>query len=214
MAKVHTVKQGEHIAGIAAANGFGSVDAIVKHASNRELMQKRTPDALVPGDRLNVPDIKQPSFSVATCKTYEFTIRRPAVKLRVAFQRARGLPCAARGYRASCESGALASGELDADGLLDIALPVTAQRVDITLEATLDEPEQVYRLFVGHLDPVGEYSGLVARLQNLGYLGHAFDDDEGELRAAIEEFQCDAALPTNGELGEELYARLVEVHGS
>jgi hypothetical protein len=214
MPKVHTVKQGEHLASIAAANGFFGTAPIAKHPDNRALMQQRAPEVLMPGDRLTIPAIEPASFKVATGRLHTFVVRRPRLKLRVAFQKADGAPSAKRSFRASYDGGAAMQGTLTDDGLLDLPIPVATRRVDVTLAPTDSESEQIYQFFLGQLDPVDEYSGLIARLQNLGYLRPSFDDDETELRLAIEEFQCDAGLPIDGEPSDALHTKLVELHGA
>ena len=67
---------------------------------------------------------------------------------------------------------------------------------------------------IGHLDPVEEPSGQMARLTNLGYyLGPEGEIDAHQLRSAIEEFQCDHSLPVDGKCGSQTQAKLKQVHG-
>jgi len=69
-------------------------------------------------------------------------------------------------------------------------------------------------LRVGHLDPVEETSGQIARLRNLGYYrGPADGSDLKLMRAAIEEFQCEHGLTVDGVCGPQTQSKLREVHG-
>jgi hypothetical protein len=105
MAKVHVVQPGEHLAAIAAAYGFATVDPIANYPDNATLMQSRTPDVLLAGDRVTVPDAKVATFSIATGQRHTFVVKRPAVKLRVTFQGSDGTPAAGRAFRAVPDRG-------------------------------------------------------------------------------------------------------------
>lgn len=212
MAKIHTVSQGEHLTSIAAANGFGTVDPIVNHPDNQELMKTRSPDVICPGDQITIPDRKPGLFTAAPGKGYTFIVRRTSVKIRVAFQNADGGPSANRRYRALYD-GTTKAGTLDASGLLELAIHPETRRIAFTFEATQTEPAQDLELLVGALDPVVEDSGVAARLQNLGYLGAGSDQDEAAMRSAIEELQCEIDLAVDGVLTTTTRSKLVERHG-
>ena len=83
--------------------------------------------------------------------------------------------------------------------------------------------EREIPLKIGHLDPVDEISGQMARLNNLGYNagdpdappGKSDEDKERstQLQSAIEEFQCDHDLKVDGACGKKTQEKLLDVHG-
>jgi hypothetical protein len=106
----------------------------------------------------------------------------------------------------------------DADGC--VATPI--HPTSLTAEFAIDDGEPS-TVFIGGLDPLEESSGWQARLVNLGYLEDVLpdlpesearsEDDLHELRAAIEEFQCDHELPKTGEMDAATRAKLSSEHG-
>jgi len=102
------------------------------------------------------------------------------------------------------------------DGTIEIEVPASAGGGELIIKANEQRPEGIVIPFkIGHLDPVEEIPGQVARLNNLGYFAGSTDSiDESLLVSAVEEFQCDHRLKVDGVCGEATQAELKEVHGS
>ena len=66
---------------------------------------------------------------------------------------------------------------------------------------------------VGLLQPVDTVAGVRERLNNLGYdAGDGDDPTALQFRSAVEEFQCDQALPVDGKVGPVTRAALARAH--
>ncbi len=77
----------------------------------------------------------------------------------------------------------------DASGKLTFSAPVTLKTATIVFA----DAGQTFALQIGYLDPIGTLSGVVQRLQNLGYLDFDADLDETDLdfiRMALRDFQA------------------------
>ena len=90
--------------------------------------------------------------------------------------------------------------------------------------------DKSFKVFVGHMDPVDELSGVKARLIHLGYLipppqehlgpdipgaaAPAEGDDEALIKAAVCAFQKAKGLAGNGEVDDDTRTALVAAHGS
>jgi N-acetylmuramoyl-L-alanine amidase len=216
MAKVHIVRQGEVLASIAARFGFTSGASLWEHPGNAELRNKRAnPNVLFPGDQLLIPDKENKSVACPTGQRTRFERRGTSLVLRLILEDAYSAPIA----HARCEltvDGATQLLVSDQTGRIEAKLPVHAESALLTIQppgALLPEPPIAIRL--GHLDPVTEVSGQIARLNNLGYFaGHPEENDDESLESAIEEFQCDhMAGSVDGKCGPRTQAKLLEVHG-
>ena len=125
----------------------------------------RTPEILCPTDILYIPDQvdKQPeTHTLITGQTNTFVSDPPKVTVTIQFKDS---------ARASqpftiAELPELAVQTTGADGTVSIVVPVTL--ASLTLAFTNDG--ETFVCGIGHLDPVHTFSGVVQRLQNLGYL--------------------------------------------
>lgn len=208
MAGSHTVRQGEHLAAIAAKYGFASAATLWNHPLNAELKQKRgNPNILYPGDVVGIPDPAEKQVTCDTGQAHRFRAQREELFLRIRLQEAFPEPIGSTPCRLVID-GRIHDLTTDADGAVEVKVPATASRGTLTVR------DVSVPLRIGSLDPIDEPSGVVARLANLGYYrGHADEVDEAELRAAIEEFQCDQGLDLTGECDGPTRAKLEEVHG-
>jgi N-acetylmuramoyl-L-alanine amidase len=209
MSTVHTVKQGEHAARIAAQYGFFNFLTIWDHPRNAELKNKRrNPNVLFPGDQLFIPDKQIKKEGRQTGARHRFKIPSPQLMLRIVVQNYGKRPVANTPCELAVE-GSVKPLTTDGNGQIEQKIPVTAEIAKLTIRET------EFSIRIGHLDPVEEQSGLEARLNNLGYYVPPKDDrDEDELRSAIEEFQRDHDLkPPTGVADQATRARLVEAHG-
>ena len=215
MSEIHSVKQGEHLsqANLArGAHGFRSrYLTIWDHPNNAGLKKLRQdPNILLPGDGLFIPDKQSKTLTGDTGMTHVFKVEIPKLELRIALLDFCEQPLASVACALDIE-GAVA--QLNTDGKGSIRKPIAAdsERGAVRLEALdLD----YWTIAIGHMDPVEEDSGLRARLRNLGYdAGPLGFDDAGELKSAVEEFQCDHGLKVNGTIDGTTRDKLREVYG-
>jgi len=214
----YVVEQGDHLSKIASDHGLRRWQTIWDHPDNAALKQQRiNPNVLLPGDKLEVPTLKEREESCATAQRHRFRAKTPGLVLRV-----KTLDCG-RQPVANAEATLWVSGEYehlktDGQGLLERKLPMdaTVGRLRIesdSLAGTLDVP-----LGIGELDPVDEVTGQIGRLNNLGYDAGAVEPPEAalakaQLASAIEEFQCDQGLDIDGDCGPKTQKKLKEIHG-
>src|SRR5262249_3564115 len=115
----HVIRQGEHIARLAAEFGFGDPAAIWDHPDNAALKKKPGhPTALAPGDVVAIPDREPAQFSVATGQGHKFVIKQPRVTVRFKLLDLFGKPVA----NTECElavEGASEKLQTDGDGLVE-----------------------------------------------------------------------------------------------
>lgn len=214
MAIIHDVVQGEYLSLIALVHGFHDSRVIWEHPDNAELKsRRRNPNALLPGDRVVIPDRQPGVESATTGQVNPFVAGDDAPRLNVHFENASAAPLANR-------DGPLTLGGVDANGAFVRAKPINTSTDDAGLlqqefrgsffdraAATegdfqmLAQPAAAasdFRLLIGHLDPVDEPSGQRARLDNLGYFAGYTENDRDQLEWATEEFQCDEKLKDRG----------------
>lgn len=210
----YTIKRGEHLDQIAERFGFADLRTVWEDPGNAELRARRaSPHVLLEGDEVFVPEFQPRVESRGTKQKHEFRARRTKIRLRVALVDESGnaladVPCT---LSASGASQALVT---DADGVVELEIP----RGATSGQLVVDDPAQTFDLRVplaiGALDPVDEPSGQRDRLRNLGYyLAEGGEPDPEALRSAVEEFQCDEALPVTGECDGATQAKLLERHG-
>jgi hypothetical protein len=209
----YVVRQGESLYTIARAHGL-EPDAIWRDGKNTEVARTRDPDILAPGDLLYLPPRPAPSLRVAPQTSNAFTAKVPAVVVAVAFQDENG---PLRGERYVVTGlGEPVEGALDGRGGLALPVPVSVA----TFVVEFPERRIAHSVWVRHLDPVSEPSGLRARLVHLGYgpMGqdsadpYTFVSDEAE-RRAIAAFQRAVGLTVTGVADEKTRAKLTEMHG-
>jgi len=207
MASQHTVKQGEHLSRIAANRGFSDYRVIWKHAGNADLVnQRKSPNILLPGDIVKIPDKQVKRETAATTKTHKYKLSAPILTLRIALkdfdnQAMPGIDCEME------VEGKTTKVKSDAQGLIEQEIPRTAENGKLRIPALgIEVP-----LKIGHLHPFDVESGCKSRLINLGYFEGG--DDALRLRYAIEEFQLDHKVTVTGEFDDATKAKLKEAHG-
>lgn len=205
----YTVKQGDHIASIAAEAGFLSWKTIWEDGKNAALKGKRNPNVLYPGDKLEIPEKQKREESAPTGEYSTFQAIGDPVQVKFVVLDWAGNPVA----------------DADLDVLLDLNEKIktagdgsaTKKVVDPLgpKEGKLKVKGYELALKLGHLDPVEELSGQVWRLNNLGYrAGNAQDDKDPNFLSAVEEFQCDYGLTVDGKCGPNTQGKLKDIHGS
>lgn len=215
MAQYHTVEQGEHLPMIAKTYGFASYKTIWDHDQNASLRETRkNPNILHPGDTLFVPDKEVKEVEINGGKSFRFRVRLDKVTLRLMIAELYGDPLS----NAECEvkvngkTHTLSTGD---DGVLEIKVPATTKDAEVIVRDKKSVLEGFsIPVLVGHLDPVEEKTGQIARLNNLGYFAGPTDEiDEKLVASAVEEFQCDHGLKVDGKCGPKTQAKLVDLHG-
>lgn len=211
----YIVRQGDHLARLAYVHGFDAAE-VWSHERNAELREMgRKPELLAAGDILYLP-IKPKeglAFSAGTSNRYQ--ARVPTVNVSLAFKDADRVladePYEVHGLGTDGSAGQTEERKTDADGKVQLELPVT------TREVTIVFPRQnvAYEVRVGDMDPASEMSGIQKRLENLGYLPRDRESaSEGAyLHAAIAEFQKRHGLSPTGTLDDATSNLLKDEHG-
>jgi len=202
MSKIHVVKQGEHLSGIAAQHGFRDFHNILDHPQNAELKARRDPHVLFPGDQIFIPDRTDKVEPGATTTAHTFAVATAPLFLRL---RLRDLDNKAIGnapYELRVESPDAPDAQTtDGDGIIvpsplgrlvkNGELKVTHTLPPADAKEPPREETLKFDLKIGALNPETMLSGQQARLNNLGYFAGFTVDDHDQLSWALEEFQCD-----------------------
>ena len=207
----YVVEQGDCLESIAVRSGH-FWQTIWNAPENRDLKAaRRSPNILLPGDRLVIPEIRTKEVPGATDQRHRF--RRKGVpsrlQLRVLIAER---PRANEPFRLLID-GVLIEGSTDADGCIDLPIPPDAQRGELVVGQTLED-RQTFQLNFGHMDPVSEITGIQKRLLNLGYLCEPTGELDDQTRQAITAFQHASEIEETGEPDSATRDKLVEEHGS
>ena len=203
----HIVQQGEHLSGIAEQFGFQKIDTIWNHGNNAALKKlRKDPHILFPGDSLFIPDKTDKNEAAPTTRVNTFEIAITKLQLNLKMLDINGDPVANSPVKLTVEGKSVPPPTTDGGGKTNSRIQKSAKNATLAI-LDLEIP-----LKIGHLDPVEERSGQVARLDNLGYEASAPGDDA--FQSAVEEFQCDSGIkPVTGNCDGATQAKLVEVHG-
>jgi hypothetical protein len=186
------IRQGDTTEALAAAAGLFWQTAW-DHPANAALRaRRRAPNILLAGDALFLPERLPRSEPCATTQAHSFRRRGIPSELRIRCLDEEQLAYAGVPYQLVGE-GLDLRGTLDAAGWLRVPIPPGIQRLQLRLgeDGEIDEHE----LWMGHLDPLGEPTGLCDRLRNLGYYdGPSTVEMSDTLRGAMSWFRRDAGL--------------------
>jgi N-acetylmuramoyl-L-alanine amidase len=215
MEDYYTVKQGDHLSRISKDNGFTDYTVIWDHPNNADLKkQRQNPNVLLPGDQLFIPDMEQKQEVGATDKKHTFTVDKKTLKLRLVLEDIYEKPIA------GAQCALLVDGQVyqlttDGNGKLEQEIPLDAKEGTLTIRGDQTPfANDVIPIKIGHLDPIDEVSGQIARLNNLGYFAGPLDGSDADaLNSAIQEFQCDNSLTVDGICGPNTQSSLKRVHG-
>lgn len=206
----YVVRSGDHLDLIAHRHGLRAQD-IWDHPKNADLKKRRgNPNILCCGDVLYLPETQTPWAPVSVGGNHRFQAAVPGTRLSVTFA-VGGRPlaakkCVVRGMPPPNEF------TTDGSGKLEVTLPLTVQTVVVDFP---DVP-MARRIRVGHLDPVDEPSGVMQRLQNLGYASSrsAVDlSNPASLAPLLRRFQQDSGLEPTGTLDSDTRDALEKAHG-
>lgn len=199
---------------IAAEYGFADFNKIWNHPNNAELKRvRKNPEVLHPGDQLFIPDREDRIEDRPTDATHTFKTKISPLVLRLVIKDVNNRPVANKPCQLTVD-GQLFSLVTDNSGQIETRISRTAREGrlvmrDETVPIDLDLP-----VLIGHLDPVDEKSGQLARLESLGYYTGGTPDDERRFHRSVQEFQCDHGLTVDGICGPATQARLKQVFGS
>jgi hypothetical protein len=208
-----TIEQGDYLATLAAEAGFPDWQPIWDAAENQSLKDKgRSPDCLLPGDQVFVPDRTPKDTKVTPGTRYQATVTRGQLTLRLALRDFMGNPRKGAACKVTVDGNTrdLTAGD---DGVVEVPIQPGATSGELVVG------DDTFELAIGHLDPISERTGAIARLRNLGYLTDTPDDgmndvDRDALRFAVELFQARNQLPIAGNDLDSILDALVEAHGS
>ena len=218
MAKIHIVKQGEYLSGIANAYGFHTYKKIWHDPANTGLKEERkNPNVLFPGDQLVIPDKEEKQESRVTDARHKFQIDGEKLNLRMIVKNESAEAVANADYTLVVESDTDQK-KTDGSGKLEKLIPRGAQQGKLLLKNEKFAIDLNVPIAIGHLDPVDKVTGQIGRLNNLGYdageVKEPVDDAAKEqFRSAVEEFQCNEKLTVDGKCGPQTQANLKRVHG-
>ena len=226
MSDVHIVEQGEHLSQIAKFYGFPDYKILWDHPENADLKKlRKNPNILFPGDEVFVPDKEEKEESGSTDKRHTFIVDKETLKLRLVLEDVYEKPIA------GAQCALLVDGQVfqlttDGHGKIEQQIPLDAKEGVLTIRGDQTPfANEVIPIKIGHLDPVTEPSGQIARLNNLGYFAGTLSpsssnpsdvepsEDDPAFLSAVEEFQCDHGLKVDGICGSKTQAKLMEVNG-
>jgi N-acetylmuramoyl-L-alanine amidase len=211
----HVVQQGEHLTQIAGEYGFRDYKTIWNHPDNAALKKLReSPNVLLPGDVLRVPDKMQKAESRPTGQRHTFKVPGTPLMLRLALKDFGNEPLA----NTKCTitiGGAVVPLTTDANGHIEMPISPAVKEATLAFEDPLVPFDLSVPIRVGHLNPVEEVSGQRARLSNLGYITRPLDEvDDTFFEHVVQEFQCDFDLEVSGTCDAATQAKLKKLHGS
>ena len=189
---IHTVVQGEHLAGIAAQHGFRDFRTLWDHPRNAALKaERKNPNVLFPGDQVFIPDKQTREELRPVDARHRFVLAAQGLQLRVKVVDLRD--------KAVVRSALFRTGNGNAnlvvpkDEVYEIDIDPGEKRATLLFPKTPTDPARPDVVMeVGSLDPESKFSGQQHRLNNLGYFaGFSTTPDTEQFRWAVEEFQQD-----------------------
>ena len=211
----YIVRQGDHLARLAFIHGF-EAEEVWNHERNAELREMgRTPELLAPGDILYLPVKPKEGLAFSAFTSNRYQARVPRIKVSMVFKdderTLANEPYEIHGLGTDGSSGPPEQRTTDAEGKIELELPVTTREVTVVFPG----PNVAYEVRVGDMDPVAELSGIQKRLENLGFLPRERESAaEGEyVQAAIAAFQKKHGMSPTGTLDEATSKLLKDEHG-
>ena len=204
------VRPGEHLDVIAYRHGVTSAE-IWNAKANQALRESRAGGhMLMPGDVVELPEKRHPSpvdLTIGASTTIVATIPKVPVELILSGD---GKPIASERWHIEA-LGEEAKGATGSDGKVAFKVRVTTPRVTICLEKL----QQRLTVAVGGLDPTDALSGVVHRLNNLGFdAGPETSTMNPRIAEALRKFQIANALAPSALPDGETILALQKVHGS
>ena len=183
MATEHVVLQGEHLSKISAKYGFLDYRTIWDHPQNADLKAlRKTPNVLLPGDSVHIPDKLQKQESRATGQLHRFQIPSQRLFLHLVLKDWANQPLTNTDCVLQLEGKAIAL-KTDSNGRIKMPISITEAEATLTFKDPMVPFDLVVPIKIGHLDPVDSASGQMARLSNLGYITRPLEDVDDTVMA-------------------------------
>ncbi|MEL7500061.1 MAG: peptidoglycan-binding protein [Planctomycetota bacterium] len=212
----HEVKPGDCLSKIAVEYGL-TWEQIWNDAANASLRSKRKdPNILMPGDIVSVPAKKKKKKNKSTGQKHNFKRKKEQSKLslRLLFdgEPIQNQPCRLEVGNQKPRQGSInGNGDVTIEGETEFTLHSSVTFAKLFVGEAPDET--MYRLYIGHLNPYDEDSGMQQRLNNLGFRCGAADGIVGpKTRAAIKRFQREHQLKIDGEPSDSIKEKLKQEH--
>jgi N-acetylmuramoyl-L-alanine amidase len=213
MTRTHIVQEGDSLQSVAARYGFANSKTLYDYAGNADLARKRpNPDLLFPGDRILLPPVQVKACECVEKLVHRFETKRSWLRLRIRLLNEEGKPIQNESFRI-VTSDVTVSRATGSDGVLDALVPPHSDT------ARLEVLGMTVALQLGRLHPMwqtpdGGWSGVVARLQNLGYLPEdGLSGDDTCVEEAIRLFQREHGQPEDGRISPRLLTALERAYG-
>jgi N-acetylmuramoyl-L-alanine amidase len=172
------------------------------------------PNLLYPGDELYIPDRDPGGEGRQTDQRHTFVLSTKQTYINVRVQDPAKQPIKNAPYKLVLE-GLELKGTTDGDGWVKGVIPPQATfGTLIVWPDPADETDMsMWRVSLGHLDPLETTTGIKARLNNLGYwCGEINDQQDVRYDAAVRRFQEDHNLVVDGIVGPQTRGRLQNEH--
>jgi hypothetical protein len=170
----YVIRQGEYLLQLAHRFGFDA-DTVWMDDMNADLRKARpNPNVLCPTDVLYIPDQAnqepaQHPLDMGSTNTFVADVPTTTVRVQFTDDALASQPCTVAELP---DQTSLATD----GGLLTLVVPVDLDRATVTFSG----PGVQCVLLIGHLDPPGTVTGVLHRLQNLGYLADSIPDEEAD----------------------------------
>jgi len=215
----HEVQPGECLSSIAKLYGFGDWHTIYDDPANADFKQHRpNPNIIYPGDILYIPEKELGKESRPTDQKHRFQAGGPKTVLRLALKDKKWKPLTGKKYKLILGDQTL-EGNTDGDGVLEEPIAADAEQADLTVWPDTDSSTKTYAwtLLLGHLDPVEKFSGLEARLNNLGLpcgdiTTKPSEDQQRAIAERLDLFRARVGMTQDPPDDDQTRQRLVEKH--
>ena len=213
------VGQNQTTSSLAIEKGFFWKD-IWEHGENAALKEKRKdPNVLFSGDDIFVPEKVTKTVDKGSEAEHVFKRKGEPTKLKMKFL-ALDKPRANEDYVLKL-GGKLIKGKTDGDGKLEHFIPGNSKAAQVIFK----EGKEIHSLKLGGLDPLELGTGVIQRLNNLGYktggasirsgmlAKDAFSEPKNVSKKvvnAIKRFQADNNLEQTGKLDDQVLSLLDE----
>jgi len=218
MSTVHKIKRNDCVASIAAELGFHP-DTVWYSPENQQLRRLRGDGRILKKwDRLLIPEKTLHHETAKTEDTHRFRRLGLLDTLHLAIVDSKGEARPDARYTLQIGHQTI-EGKTNEDGDLVETIPANCQDPILLFVEGQDakddedyEPDLECEIDVRALDPADDDSGLLMRLQNLGYQVDLDPDAFTDPELGIYQFQSDAGITETGELDEATKDKLRELY--
>ncbi|MEZ4442984.1 MAG: peptidoglycan-binding domain-containing protein [Polyangiaceae bacterium] len=206
MPKTVVISQGQCLASLAEEHHFYDWRTIYDDPANAPLRELRpNPNHLLPGDHVVIPD-KDPRVETRdTGRAHRFTVRRQPTELRIRLE-----DLEPQRYRLEVGTQVFEGSGPHIQHRIPPA--VADATLQVWFNAEREEPDLVWQLRLGHLDPADEVTGLKERLENLGFGPTDGPDIDEETLSAVHAFQISRGLEQTEEVDATVHETVRHAH--